>query len=188
MSSYSFKYDEYYYKNYTLSFLKTFANSEECLEFVKVASAWKKTIFIIISSSLLQNILPDILDNKSIYSIYVLFDFMSPLEELVNSFIIVSRVLVFRHELDLLTRLTRDIAAYYEDKSSSDINSQEKLSYLRWARKLSMNAIATSNDKQYTSNKTLRHLESRIEKLEDYLVGCQPEEERLGMECAEIFE
>jgi hypothetical protein len=60
----------------------------------------KKTIFIISFSSLFQDILPNILDNKSIYSIYVLFDFMSPLEELVNSSIAVSIVLVFEHELD----------------------------------------------------------------------------------------
>jgi hypothetical protein len=168
-----------------MNIFKTFSNIDECLEFIENASASKKTIFFITSSALSQEIIPSILDNKYVYSIYILFDFMSPLDVWVNYSFDIMQIIFFEHELDLLTRLTRDIAAYYEEKSSDDINPQEKLSYLRWARKLYVNAIA--NDQQRTPFETLQHFEQRIEELENSLKIDEEDndEEQSSVECDE---
>ena len=186
-SSYNFKCDEHHYEKYKLKGLKTFANSEECSKFLKIASAMKKKVFVISSSALVQDILPDILDNACVYSLYVLFDFCLPVEQVANYLDPTSNMLWFEHDLDLLTRLTQDIATYYEDKSSSNIDPQKKLSYLRWARKLYAKSI--THQRKDDPSRTSWRFEDRIHALEDYLQRWQKndEEVQFSVECAEIL-
>jgi hypothetical protein len=167
MASYSFQLDACYYKNYTMNILKTFSNITECLDFIENASALKKRIFLISSSALGPEIIPYIIDNKHVYSTYILLDCLLPVELWVGEYFDVIQIMSFDHELDLLTRLTRDIAAYYEDKSLNDIDPKEKISYLRWARKLYVNANANST--QFISRRIVQQVEGRIEELEHIL-------------------
>lgn len=163
---------------YKRSILKTFSNSSECLEFIENASALEKKIFVISSSQLGEKLIPYIIDNKCVYSTYILFDCITPFEGWAWPYFDAIQLIPFEHELDLLTRLTRDIATYYEDKSWNDIKPEESLLYLRWAKRLYLKAIA--NDQQKVSQRILKDFEQRIEKLENSL---DFDEEQIGVEC-----
>ena len=187
ITSYDFKFNERSYSNYTMNVLNTFSHSDDCLEFIRQASVSGKTIFLISSSTLSEEIIPFICDNKCIRSVYILFDCISPLKHLIDYIFDLSQMIIFEHDLDLLTRLIRDISVYYEDKSCDEMNPQEKLSYLRWARKLYANAKI--NNGEHISYKTLNRFEERIGKLEHMLrmTEINQDQEQFGVQCEDRF-
>lgn len=132
-----------------------------------------------------ENFLPKIFQNKFIHSVYVLTGNISAHYDWACDYI--EKIQLFTHELDLLARLTRDIADYYMKKSSTEMtkNPQHTLTYLYWTRQLLLSANVV--DDFVTSRYIIQCVDERIMKLERKLnsqIAC--EEEKFSIACTEV--
>ncbi len=164
----------------------TFSTSEDCSIFIDKVSKSHRNIFLICSGSLGEKFIPEIYHNKFVHSIFILtFDIQNHYEWASDY---IEKIQIFTHELDLLARLARDIAVYYEKKSSNDItnNPRHSLTYLYWTKRLFTNANIV--DDYVTSNRHLQRTNKRIIELEENLISKHDNEERekSGITCTEL--
>ena len=165
-----------------------FSTCEDCLIFIEKVSKSRRKIFVICSGRLGQQLVPEICHNEFIHSIYILAFNLYDHYEWACDYI--EKIRMFTHELDLLARLTRDIADYYEKKSSEEIANHPRhiLTYLYWTKRLLSNANIV--DDYVTSRSYLQRINRRIAHLEEYLKSnCkdeEEEEEKSGVVCTEI--
>lgn len=163
-----------------------FSASEDCLNFINKISKFQRNIFLICSDNLSEKFVSDISHNKFIHSIFILtFDILNHYEWACDN---IEKIQIFTHELDLLARLARDIAVYYETKSSDEImsNPRHSLTYLYWSERLFTNANIVDN--YVTSNRHLQRINKRIDELEKHLNNKHDneEEEKSGITCTEL--
>ncbi len=164
-----------------------FTDVNECLCFIQNNPTLGK-IFFITSGRLGAEIVPRIYDNNSIYMIYILAIYMAPHIDWAINYD--GKLKMFDNELDLLSRLTRDIAFYYESKSRNNaVSPRTILVYLYWAKRLLANADMV--DKKTTPSRHFLEIEKRITDLElcidPYSVLCNDFEEKvkISVECSE---
>ena len=141
----------------------SFSDIQPCLEFINTISKTEKTIFLISSGYLGRILIPQIFDNMYVHSIYIL---TINIEEKVSwAMDYYDKILIFNHDSDLFSRLTRDIASYYLQKYLIDYRSSRlNLFFLKWARNLYK--IADENDKRAVPYFELKTTEEHLKKLE----------------------
>ena len=164
--------------------LLMFSNIDKCVKFIEASSVSKNTLFVISSGSLGRYLVPRIIDYKCVSIIYI---FTCNIATQVHWAIqYVDKINIFDHELDLLVRLTRDLAEYYMRKALTSMKkSQQSLPYLRCAKTLFEKANIV--DKESYGIGELRRIDSFIRQFEEY----SPDEQRLrdgamiSVECSE---
>lgn len=163
-----------------------FSTCEDCLNFIEKISKSQKNIFFICSGRLGEQSVSEIYNNECVHSIFILtFNMLDDYEWACNY---IEKIHIFTHELDLLARLARDIAVYYEKKSCGQItnNPQHSLTYLYWTKRLLANANVV--DKFVTSNKHLQYINKQIIELETHLNSkCEyDEKDKNSVTCTEV--
>ncbi|CAF1062696.1 unnamed protein product [Rotaria sp. Silwood1] len=161
---YFYSIDNIRYENLQ-KMLWMFSNVDDCIEFIDALSNFDTTLFVISSGSLGRKLVPKIIKNNKIYSIYIFTcNILAQMDWAINY---VDKVLMFNHEFDLLTRLANDIADYYVQKALKNIeNLQLSLQYLNWAKKLHSKATIVNGLNNISVK--LKYLESFIEQVEAY--------------------
>jgi hypothetical protein len=163
-----------------------FSAIEDCLNFIDKISKFQRNIFLICSDHLGEKFVSENHHTNLVHSIFILVFNVPECNEWAYDY--TEKIQVFTHELDLLARLARDIARYYEEKSSNDIkiNPQNSLTYLYWSKRLFTNANMVDND--ITSNRHLKRVDEQIDALEKYLNSKQDDEEdeKCSITCAEL--
>lgn len=167
----------------TKKMLWMFTNLEDCVEFINKSSKSATTIFLITSGHLGRKLIPRVAYNMKIRVIYIFTWNVSYHKEWAIDY--VDKVLMFDHELDLLSRLTNDVGKYYIRKGMANI---EKLpltvQYLNWAKKLFSKANIVGG--LTSSIRKIEDLDLLIEKIEQqHLNGAKYLEEDVpfGVEC-----
>ncbi|UJR24548.1 hypothetical protein I4U23_005923 [Adineta vaga] len=145
--------------------LFTFSKVDTCVKFINQLSHSNTTIFMITTGALGRRLVPQIFDNRHIYAIYVFTcNLLTQIDWALNY---IDKILMFDHELDLLSRLTKDIASYYVQKAFASIeDSRQSLNYLSWSKKL----LNKTNflDKRNYSTERLKQIETLINQIEMY--------------------
>lgn len=117
------------------STLWMFTSVDSCANFIEKLSQSNTTIFLITSGSLGRKLVPRIYNNQHIHNIYVFTNCVVLQIDWAIDFL--DKIIVFDHELDLLSRIARDIASYYTQRAFEPTEDYEKsLNYLSWSRKL----------------------------------------------------
>jgi hypothetical protein len=164
--------------------LWTFSNVDDCVRFINTSSDYGSTLFVIASGVLGRKLVPQIFNHKRVYAIYIFTCNIFINIDWVSSYM--DKVLMFDHELDLLSRLTKDIAEYYVRKALETIeNLQHSLHYLQWAKKLLYKANIV--DERSSPTMKLKQIEAFIEQVEKYSSNDQKWEDSIkhGVECDE---
>jgi len=163
-----------------------FSTIENCLNFINKISKSQRNIFTICSGQLGKEFVSKIYYNKSVHAIYILTSNILKRYEWACNYI--DKINLFTHELDLLARLTRDIAAYYEKKSNDKTikNPRHTLTYLHWSKRLLNNANFVDEDA--VPRKRLQRIEKRNIELEACLNSKREyeEEEKDAVNCNEV--
>ena len=177
--------------NVNISYIRdeiyTFATAEDCLIFIEKVCKSRRRIFFICSGSLAEDFIPKIFDNKFVHFIYIFT--INILNHYEWACTYIDKMLLFTHELDLLARLTRDIAHYYMEKSSEHMpkNPRLALTYLGWTQQLLKNANVI--DDFETSRYNLRCVHQQVMKLEQVVkdqIEYEDHKEELAIVCTEV--
>ncbi|CAF1341968.1 unnamed protein product [Adineta ricciae] len=140
---------------------------DSCVNFIENFSQSNTKIFLITTGLLGRKLVPRIYKNQHIHSIYVFTCCLAYQIDWVIDFL--DKIIVFDHEFDLLSRITRDIASYYIQRASELIEDCEKsLNYLSWSKKLFDKAdLVDKFDQSVTKLKQVDKYMYRIEQCID---------------------
>ncbi|CAF0868832.1 unnamed protein product [Adineta ricciae] len=147
--------------------LRMFKRIDSCVNFIENFSQSNTKIFLVTTGSLGRKLVPRIYENQHIHGIYVFTCCLAYQIDWVIDFL--DKIIVFEHELDLLSRITRDIASYYVQRAFEPIEDCEKsLNYLSWSKKLFGKAdLVDQFDQSVTKLKQIDKYMYRIEQCID---------------------
>jgi len=142
--------------------LRMFTDKTECIKCINDSIEAKKQIFLIVSGTMGQLIVPEI---DSILSGFI-YIFCGDTNKHLDTWACnhLDHIIMFDDETDLFVRLLRDIGKYYKKKSEeASANQTNSIEYLKWAQRLVLRA---NKKDQIGGQKLLKEINDKLASLE----------------------